>query len=161
MRSADPLSRAGVDGVHRIAVFRPSAVGDFIFALPTLDALRRTYPEAKIVYLGKAWHAEFLRGRPGPVDTVALVPPCPGIGAPPDIDPGPMQAFIDAMRAMLAPRIACHPVVMREIPPPSLVEIAAAMAGSRCFTERSLNGTRNSAAGTHLLTLNPERCFSS
>jgi ADP-heptose:LPS heptosyltransferase len=99
MRPVDTLSRSRVDGVRRIAVFRPSAVGDFIFALPALHALRRTYPESKIVYLGKPWHAEFLRGRPGPVDAVALVPPCPGIGAPPGIDPGPMQAFVDAMRA--------------------------------------------------------------
>jgi ADP-heptose:LPS heptosyltransferase len=99
MRHTDSLSRSRVDGVHKIAVFRPNAVGDFIFALPALHAFRRTYPEAKIVYLGKPWHADFLRDRPGPVDAVAIVPRCPGIGAPPDIDPGPMHAFVDAMRA--------------------------------------------------------------
>lgn len=99
MQDADALLRLRVEHVRKIAVFRPSAVGDFIFALPALHALRRAYPEARIVYLGKAWHADFLRDRPGPVDAVAVVPPCPGIGAPLDIDPGPMHAFIDAMRA--------------------------------------------------------------
>jgi ADP-heptose:LPS heptosyltransferase len=99
MRQVESLSRSRVDGVRKIAVFRPNAVGDFIFALPALHALRRAYQDAKIVYLGKPWHAEFLRGRPGPVDAVAVVPPGPGIGAPPDTDPKPMQAFVEAMRA--------------------------------------------------------------
>lgn len=66
--------------VKKIAVFRPSAVGDFIFALPALHALRTAYPEAEIVYLGRPWHAEFLAGRPGPIDRVVVVPPLPGLG---------------------------------------------------------------------------------
>jgi len=54
--------------VHKIAVLRPSAVGDFVFALPALHALKHRYPEAELVLLGKAWHADFLRDFRG--DTV-------------------------------------------------------------------------------------------
>ena len=87
--------------VHRIAVLRPNAVGDFIYALPCLHALRAAWPEAQIVYIGKQWHADFLAQRPGPVDEVAVIPPCPGVGAAPDavVDEAALAAFIDAMRA--------------------------------------------------------------
>lgn len=71
-----------LDGVRRIAVLRPNAVGDFVFALPALQALRDTYPDAQIVYLGKRWHHEFLSGRPGPWDEVVALPPIRGVGAP-------------------------------------------------------------------------------
>jgi ADP-heptose:LPS heptosyltransferase len=51
--------------VRKIAVLRPNAVGDFVFALPALHALKHSYPDAEIVLLGKAWHAAFLQGGPG------------------------------------------------------------------------------------------------
>lgn len=87
--------------IGKIAVLRPNAVGDFIFSLPALHALKSAYPEAEIVFLGKPWHARFLAGRPAPVDRVLVVPPCPGIGAPPDaeMDPEPRRRFVEAMRA--------------------------------------------------------------
>ncbi|MGN6390518.1 MAG: glycosyltransferase family 9 protein, partial [Burkholderiaceae bacterium] len=85
--------------VRHIAVLRPNAVGDFVFALPCLHALKAAYPEARITYLGKPWHADFLAGRPGPVDEVVVVPPCPGVGAPPDAPPSDAaRRFLDAMR---------------------------------------------------------------
>lgn len=86
--------------VKKIVVLRPNAVGDFIFALPALQALKTTYPEAKIVYIGKQWHADFLLGRPGPVDEVAVIPPCPGVGLPPDaeVDKEAVERFVAAMR---------------------------------------------------------------
>lgn len=92
---------ARVEGVRKIAVLRPNAVGDFVFALPALHALRHAYPEAELVLLGKPWHAEFLRNRPGPVDRVVVVPPLPGIGAPPEAPPDPAgtQRFVQQMRA--------------------------------------------------------------
>lgn len=64
-----------VPGVRRIAVLRANVLGDFIFALPALEALRAAYPQAEIVLLAKKWHATFLQGRPGPVDRVVAVPP--------------------------------------------------------------------------------------
>ncbi len=80
---------------------RPSAVGDFVFALPCLHALRNAYPDARITYIGRQWHADFLANRPGPVDDVIVLPPCPGLGVPPDanIDPAPGKRFVDDMRA--------------------------------------------------------------
>jgi ADP-heptose:LPS heptosyltransferase len=91
---------ARLDGVRKIAVLRPNAVGDFVFALPALHALKHSYPEAEIVLLGKPWHAGFLRGRPGPVDRVAVMPNVPGVGAPLDAacDAQEIDRFIDAMR---------------------------------------------------------------
>jgi len=95
-----------LDHVRKIAVLRPNAVGDFVFALPALHALRQAYPEAELVLLGRAWHAEFLAGRPGPVDRVVVVPPLPGMGLPADApnasdasDRGTRASFITAMRA--------------------------------------------------------------
>lgn len=96
MTDYPPLS-----GVRKIAVLRPNAVGDFVFALPCLHALRSAYPDARIVYIGRQWHADFLTNRPGPVDKVAVLPPCRGLGMPPDadIDPAPAQRFVERMRA--------------------------------------------------------------
>jgi ADP-heptose:LPS heptosyltransferase len=89
-----------LEDVRRIAVLRPNAVGDFVFALPALHALRQTYPQAEIVLLGKAWHAEFLRDRPGPVDRVAVMPQVPGVGAPLDAacDAREVERFVGALR---------------------------------------------------------------
>ena len=86
--------------VKRIVVLRPNAVGDFIFSLPCLHALKVAYPEARIVYIGRQWHAEFLAERPGPVDKVVVIPPFPGLGLPPesDVDPAPAESFVRAMQ---------------------------------------------------------------
>lgn len=86
--------------IRSIVVLRPNAIGDFMFALPALHALRQTYPQAKIVLLGKQWHADFLNQRPGPVDEVIVMPPVPGVGVPIDaeVDPEPNRRFVAAMR---------------------------------------------------------------
>ncbi|MER7455702.1 glycosyltransferase family 9 protein [Micromonospora sp. NPDC126480] len=86
-----------VPDVERIAVLRANALGDFIFALPALEALRSAYPEAEIVLLGAPWHAKLWRDRPGPVDRVLVIPPAPGIRAP---EPGePESAMTDFLAA--------------------------------------------------------------
>ncbi|MDG4790433.1 glycosyltransferase family 9 protein [Micromonospora sp. WMMD1102] len=91
-----------VDGVERIAVLRANALGDFIFALPALDALRAGYPDAELVLLGAPWHERLLRDRPGPVDRVLVVPPAHGIRvagigeAEPSAES--MAGFLDAAR---------------------------------------------------------------
>lgn len=59
---------------RRMAVLRANALGDFIFALPALEALKRRFPAAELVYIGRAWHARFLHGRPSPVDRVLVLP---------------------------------------------------------------------------------------
>ena len=94
-----PESR--VAGVRKIAVLRAGALGDLMFTLPALDALRAAYPDAEIVLLGKPWMAELLHERPGPVDRVVSVPSAPGVGVPEDAeqDERALDAFFARMQA--------------------------------------------------------------
>lgn len=92
--------RAGVDhylvpGVKKIAVVRANGLGDFVFALPALDALRLAYPDAEIVLFGKAWHAAFLENRQGPVDRVVVTPVSRGVNEDPGVpeDAGGLDRF--------------------------------------------------------------------
>jgi ADP-heptose:LPS heptosyltransferase len=88
--------------VHRIAVLRANALGDFVVALPALESLRAAYPEAEIVLLGAPWHEQALSGRPGPVDRVMVVPACAGIRDPVPADPAPatqLPEFLEKARA--------------------------------------------------------------
>jgi ADP-heptose:LPS heptosyltransferase len=64
-----------IPDVKKIAVFRATALGDLIFALPALHALYCTYPQAEIVYLGRDWHSAFLPGRLPRIQRVIAVPP--------------------------------------------------------------------------------------
>lgn len=73
-----------VADVRRIVVLRANAVGDYVLTLPALQALKAAYPQASLTLLGKRWHAEFLDGRPGPVDEVVCLPAIPGVTAPAD-----------------------------------------------------------------------------
>ena len=68
--------------VGRIAVLRANALGDLILTYPALQALKDRFPEAELTLIGKAWHAEFLAGRPGPVDRVAVLPVPEVLGGP-------------------------------------------------------------------------------
>jgi ADP-heptose:LPS heptosyltransferase len=88
-------------GVERIAVLRANAIGDFLFCLPALDALRAAYPRAQITLLARPWHADFLDGRPGPVDRVVVVPPTPGLRDEPGVadDPAELDAFFRRMHS--------------------------------------------------------------
>ncbi len=74
-----PATGTLVAGVRRIAVLRSNSIGDFVLALPALEALRAAYPEAEITYLGTDWHPTFLTGRPGPWDRVTCVPAYAGV----------------------------------------------------------------------------------
>lgn len=78
--------------IHKIAVVRVNGLGDYLFIVPALYALRAAYPDAEIVLLGKRWHAEFLTGRPGPVNRVIVVPPIGGVGEPPGTPGTPEDA---------------------------------------------------------------------
>ncbi len=87
--------------VRKIAVFRATALGDLIFALPALQALREAYPQAELVYLGREWHTAFLPGRlRGPHRVIAVPPPRMAeqiqMGA--VIDPEAEQEFVGLMR---------------------------------------------------------------
>ncbi|HLH26827.1 MAG TPA: glycosyltransferase family 9 protein [Chloroflexota bacterium] len=89
--------------MQKIAILRGGGLGDFIFTLPALAALRLRYPDAEIVLLGQAWHAAFLAGRPGPIDRVVVLPPARGVSlldtvpAPPGAQTA-QDAFFAAMQ---------------------------------------------------------------
>jgi ADP-heptose:LPS heptosyltransferase len=91
---------APLDGVEKVAVLGPGAIGDFVFALPALHVLKHTYPHAELVYLGKPWHERFLRNRPGPVDRVLALPPVPGVGVAADaeVDEHAVDCAVECIR---------------------------------------------------------------
>lgn len=93
--------RQRLPGVEKIAVVRANGIGDYCFALPALLALRAAYAGAEIVLLGKRWHDEFLRHRPGPIDRVVAVPPCAGVSIEPGAaeDTGALERFFAEMHA--------------------------------------------------------------
>lgn len=86
--------------VRKIAVLRANGIGDFIFALPALEALRTAYPEAHITLLGASHHAALLEGRASPVDRVIVVPPSRGVN---EVDgaerANALEPFFATMRA--------------------------------------------------------------
>ncbi|HJV24418.1 MAG TPA: glycosyltransferase family 9 protein [Aromatoleum sp.] len=86
--------------VRRIAVLRANGLGDFVFAMPALAALRERYPHAQITLLGKRWHRSFLKGRSRLVDEVVALPPVPGVGVPEDVevDEAAIDACVDDLR---------------------------------------------------------------
>ena len=83
-------------GVRKIAVLRANALGDLVFALPALTALRRAYPEARITLLGRGLHEAVFNDRPSPVDEIVRLPRLPVLAPEGDGDPG---AFFERMRA--------------------------------------------------------------
>jgi ADP-heptose:LPS heptosyltransferase len=93
---------APVPDVERIAVLRAGGIGDFLFTLPALHALRAAYPDAEVVLLGAPWQPGFLTGRPGPVDRAVVVPPSRGVRDPAagEIEhPAELARFFARMRA--------------------------------------------------------------
>ena len=87
--------------VKKIAVLRATALGDLIFALPALHALRAAYPQAEIVYLGRQWHTSFLPGRLDGPHRVIAIPPARGehIAQGLVIDPAEEPAVLPALQA--------------------------------------------------------------
>ena len=56
-----------VNDVHKLAVLRANANGDYLVSLPALEALRAAYPHAELVLLGAGVSASPATGhRPGP-----------------------------------------------------------------------------------------------
>ena len=47
-----------------IAVFLPNWIGDVVMATPAIRALRQTYPEAHMVWVGKPYVAGVVEGSP-------------------------------------------------------------------------------------------------
>lgn len=87
-----------LEGISRIAVLHSRGIGDFVFALPALHALRATYPAAEIVLLGAPWYVDFLAGRPAPVDRVVPVRTS-AVTGPEELAGGTLDAFFDDQAA--------------------------------------------------------------
>ncbi|WP_258062109.1 glycosyltransferase family 9 protein [Arthrobacter sp. B0490] len=77
-RSVGPVL-APFEDIRRIAVLRGGGLGDLMFALPAIAALKDRYPAARITLLGMPGHAALLDGRPGPVSEVLELPVSPGV----------------------------------------------------------------------------------
>jgi ADP-heptose:LPS heptosyltransferase len=89
-----------VEDVHKLAVLRANAIGDYLVSLPALEALRAAYPQAELVLLGAGWHAGLLAGRPGPVDRCLPVPPTVGVrDDQPPAPPATVDRFFARARA--------------------------------------------------------------
>ncbi len=87
-----------IQNVKKIAVLRANALGDFIFALPALTALRETYADAEISLLGRPWHTKLLKNRKSPVDRVIEIPRSEGVYDVMPYDSSKILAdFFDAM----------------------------------------------------------------
>ena len=90
-----------VENVRKIAVLRAGGLGDFIFTLPALAALRETYPEAEVTLLGGPLQTELLTGRQKPVAHAITVPPSTGVNGPDtgvDEDEEELERFFTRMR---------------------------------------------------------------
>ncbi|MBI5583916.1 MAG: glycosyltransferase family 9 protein [Deltaproteobacteria bacterium] len=59
--------------IHRILLIQPSRIGDIVFSLPTLRALRRTFPQSRITWLVDDRCRELVEGHPD-LDETLVVP---------------------------------------------------------------------------------------
>jgi heptosyltransferase-1 len=57
---------------HRIALIKPSSLGDILHSLPLLTALRQRYPQAHITWIINQGYECLVRGHPDLTDTLAF-----------------------------------------------------------------------------------------
>lgn len=95
----ESLSSHLVPGVRRIGVLRAQGLGDTVFVLPALAALRAAYPGAEVTLLGGPLQRELLDGR-GVVDEVVVLPTIEGVTAPDGAseDPSAVDVAIATLR---------------------------------------------------------------
>jgi ADP-heptose:LPS heptosyltransferase len=84
--------------VSRIAVLRGGGLGDLMFALPAVAALKAAYPDATVTLLGTPIHAELLSQTMGPVDETVILPFSEGVRPGPE-DDDELEKFFTEMRA--------------------------------------------------------------
>lgn len=83
--------------VSRIAVLRGGGLGDLMFALPAMSALKAAYPGASLTLLGTPMHAELLAQSEGPVDETVILPFSEGV-RPGAEDKDELESFFAKMR---------------------------------------------------------------
>ena len=66
-------------GVSRIAVLRGGGLGDLMFALPAVTALKQAYPGSSVTLLGTPLHESLLAEVRSPVDDVMVLPFAEGV----------------------------------------------------------------------------------
>lgn len=86
------------DAVSHIAVLRGGGLGDLLFAVPALAALKAAYPAATITLLGTPIHRALLEAVESPVDEVQILPFAEGV-RPGDEDHDELAAFFADMRS--------------------------------------------------------------
>src|SRR5699024_2821456 len=84
--------------VRSIAVLRGGGLGDVLFAAPALEALRATYPQARITLLGTTLHRDLLPGRFPAIDEVEVLAGIPGEGGSASAD-SPREAAAEELVA--------------------------------------------------------------
>ncbi len=67
------------ESVSRIVVLRGGGLGDLIFAIPAIAALKAAYPEASITLLGTPAHQALIAATKSPVDEVQVLPFSEGV----------------------------------------------------------------------------------
>jgi ADP-heptose:LPS heptosyltransferase len=82
--------------VAKIAVLRGGGLGDLLFALPAVAALRAAYPQAALTLLGTPLHRELLLSTDGPVRDVRVLPFAEGVRPGPE-DAAEVEGFFTAM----------------------------------------------------------------
>ena len=90
-----------VENVRKIAVLRAGGLGDLVFTLPALGALREAYQGAELTLLGGPLQTELLSGRSEPVERAITVPPSTGVNGPDtgvDEDEEELERFFARMR---------------------------------------------------------------
>ncbi|SDL83192.1 ADP-heptose:LPS heptosyltransferase [Arthrobacter sp. ov407] len=85
------------DRVRRIAVLRGGGLGDLLFALPAVAALRAAYPDASITVLGTPVHQELVGSTAGPGYDVRILPFAEGVRPGREV-PEALEAFFAQMR---------------------------------------------------------------
>ncbi|MFF2314916.1 glycosyltransferase family 9 protein [Arthrobacter sp. NPDC058097] len=85
-------------GISRIAVLRGGGLGDLMFALPAVAALKAAYPDARVTLLCTPIQAELLSQTVGPADETVILPFAEGVRPGPE-DHHELDRFFAAMRA--------------------------------------------------------------
>jgi ADP-heptose:LPS heptosyltransferase len=85
-------------GVSRIALLRGGGLGDLMFALPAVSALKAAYPGSAVTLLGTPAHEALLAATHTPLDDVMVLPAAEGVRPGPE-DPAALATFFGAARA--------------------------------------------------------------
>jgi ADP-heptose:LPS heptosyltransferase len=85
------------DDVTRIAVLRGGGLGDLLFALPAVSALKAAYPQAAVTLLGTPVHVQLVSGTLNPFEAVRVLPFAEGVRPGPE-DPKALETFFADLR---------------------------------------------------------------